>query len=144
MNIETKFLGSMAIDEKDIIHFSDGIPGFEEIKEFVILPLEKDSPFAILQSIKEQEIGFVIAFPFAFKNDYTFDISEDDKEDLQIEKSEDLITYSIVTLRDPFHSSTINLQAPLLINAKKRIAKQLVLQDATSYPIRFPIEGSAI
>lgn len=86
MNIETKFLGSIVIDEKEIIQFPHGIPGFEEIKEFVILPLEKDSPFAVLQSIKEQEIGFVIAFPFAFKNDYTFDISEDDKEDLQIEK----------------------------------------------------------
>ncbi|MER2008425.1 MAG: flagellar assembly protein FliW [Psychrobacillus sp.] len=144
MNIETKFLGSMAIDEKDIIQFPDGIPGFEEIKEFVILPLEKDSPFAVLQSIKEQKIGFVIAFPFVFKKDYTFDVLEDDKEDLQIEAGEDLITYSIVTLRDPFQHSTLNLQAPILINFKKKLAKQLVLQDATTYPIRFPIEGSAI
>lgn len=144
MNIETKFLGQVTIEEKEIIKFPNGIPGFEDIKEFVILPLEKDSPFAILQSIKQQEIGFVIALPFIFKDDYIIDLTEDDKEELQINSLEDLITYSIVTLKEPFNSSTLNLQAPLLINHIQKIAKQIVLQDANIYPLRFPIEGSVI
>lgn len=144
MNIETKFLGQVTIEEKEIIKFPNGIPGFEDKKEFVILPLEKDSPFAILQSIKQQEIGFVIALPFIFKDDYVFDLMEEDKEELKLKSSEDLITYSIVTLKEPFNSSTLNLQAPLLINHKQKIAKQLVLQDANIYPLRFPIEGGDI
>lgn len=144
MNIETKFLGQLTIIETEIIHFPNGLPGFEENKEFVILQLEKDSPFAILQSIKQQEIGFVIALPFIFKDDYVFDLTEEDKEELQIKSSEDLIIYSIVTLKEPFNSSTLNLQAPLLINHKQKIAKQPVLQDANIYPLRFPIEGSVI
>ncbi|ALC86352.1 flagellar biosynthesis protein FliW [Bacillus sp. FJAT-22090] len=142
MNIETKFLGEVTIEEKEIIQFQNGLPGFEDNKEFVILPLEKDSPFAILQSIIQQEIGFVIALPFVFKQDYAFDLTEEDKEELQIKSLEDLITYSIVTLKEPFNSSTLNLQAPLLINHKEKVAKQLVLQDANAYPLRFPIEGS--
>ncbi|MFF2752162.1 flagellar assembly protein FliW [Psychrobacillus sp. NPDC058041] len=142
MNIETKFLGEVIIEEKEIIQFPNGLPGFEQIKEFIILPLEKDSAFAVLQSIKEQEIGFVIALPFIFKKDYAFDLAEEDKEELQIKASEDLITYSIVTLKEPFNSSTLNLQAPVIINHKQKIAKQLVLQDANTYPLRFPIEGS--
>lgn len=141
MNIQTKFLGEVTIEEKEIIHFQNGLPGFENIKEFVILPLEKDSPFAILQSIKKQEIGFVIAFPFLFKQDYAFDLADEDSEELQIESPDDLITYTIVTLKEPFISSTINLQAPVLINHKQKMAKQLVLQDAETYPLRFPIEG---
>ena len=141
MNIETKFLGQVTIEEKEILQFPNGLPGFEENKEFVILPLEKDSPFAILQSIKQQEIGFVIAIPFVFKKDYSFELMEEDKEELQIKSSEDLITYSIVSLKEPFNSSTLNLQAPLLINHKQKVAKQLVLQDANTYPLRFPIEG---
>ncbi|MFB5085905.1 flagellar assembly protein FliW [Psychrobacillus sp. PGGUH221] len=141
MNIETKFLGQVTIEETEIIQFQNGLPGFEDNKEFVILPLEKDSPFAILQSIKQQEIGFVIALPFVFKKDYAFDLTEEDREELQIDSSEDLITYSIVTLKEPFSSSTLNLQAPLLINHKQKIAKQLVLQDANAYPLRFQIEG---
>ena len=144
MNIETKFLGQVTIEEKEIIKFPNGIPGFEDNKYFVILPLEKDSPFAILQSIKQQEIGFVIALPFIFKDDYVFDLMEEDKEELKLMSSEDLIIYSIVTLKEPFNSSTLNLQAPLLINHKQKVAKQLVLQDAKIYPLRFPIEGSVI
>lgn len=142
MKINTKFLGEITIEEKEIIKFPNGLPGFEKITEFVILPLEKDSPIAILQSIKQEEIGFVIALPFVFKQDYSFDVMEEDKEELKIESPEDLITYSIVTLKEPFNNSTLNLQAPVLINYKQKIAKQLVLQDASKYPLRFPIEGS--
>lgn len=142
MKIDTKFLGEITIEEKDIIQFPSGLPGFEDIKEYVILPLEKDSPFAILQSTNKQEIGFVIALPFVFKKDYAFDVAEEDMEELKIASSNDLLTYSIVTLKEPFNSSTLNLQAPVLINHKQKIAKQLVLQDANTYPLRFPIEGS--
>ena len=144
MNIKTKFLGVVTIEEKKIIQFPNGLPGFEDIKEFIILPLEKESPFAILQSIKQQEIGFVVAFPFVFKQDYAFDLAEEDKEELQIESPDDLITYTIVTLKEPFNHSTINLQAPVLINHKQKIGKQLVLQDGEIHPLRFPIEGRDI
>lgn len=140
MNINTKFLGEVNIDEKEIIQFSNGLPGFENVKEFIILPLENESSFAILQSIKEPEIGFVIAVPFIFKENYEFDLLEEDKEELKVDSLDNLIIYSIVTLKDPFNSSTINLQAPLLINHNKRLAKQIVLLD--SYPLRYPIEGS--
>jgi len=144
MNIKTKFLGEVTIEEKKIIQFPNGLPGFEDIKEFIILPLEKESPFAILQSIKQQEIGFVVAFPFVFKQDYAFDLAEEDKEELQIESPDDLITYTIVTLKEPFNNSTINLQAPVLINHQQKIGKQLVLQDGEIYPLRYPIEGRDI
>lgn len=144
MNIQTKFLGEVTIEEKEIIHFANGLPGFENIKEFVILPLEKDSPFAILQSIEQYEIGFLVAFPFVFKSDYAFDLAEEDSEELKIESPNDLVTYTIVTLKEPFNSSTINLQAPVLINHKQKMAKQLVLQDVETYPLRFPIEGGNV
>jgi len=141
MKIDTKFLGEMNIEENEVIQFPNGIPGFEKIKKFVILPLESESPFAILQSIEQTEVGFVIALPFVFKKDYEFDLSDEDKEELKITDSEDLITYSILTLKEPFNSSTINLQAPVIINHKQKIAKQLVLQYSSSNPLCYPIEG---
>lgn len=145
MKIETKFLGKVDIEVNDIIQFKKGLPGFEEIKEYAVLPIEKDSPFALLQAVKKQEIGFVLAFPFAFKADYAFDISDEDKQELKVKQSEDLAIYSIVTLNDSFHDSTLNLLAPVLINVKEKCGKQLVLQDSQVYPLRFPLrtaEGS--
>ncbi len=146
MNIETKFLGEVEINEQEIITFKFGLPGFPKLQNFILLPLDADLPLALLQSTEEAEIGFVVAYPFAFKKDYAFDISDEDKEDLQIEKEEDVLAYSIVTLKESFQESTLNLLAPVVINTRKKLGKQIVLQDSNAYPLRYPIdamEGSA-
>lgn len=139
MQIQTKFLGEVEIEEKEIITLTSGLLGLEEYTKYVLLPLEKDSPLAFFQSVEEPQIGFVVAYPFAFKKDYAFDIGEDDKEELQVEKAEDLIAYSIVTLKEPFEASTLNLLAPIVINSVKKCGKQIVLQDNEAFPLRFPI-----
>lgn len=146
MLINTKFLGEVEIKESEILTFNQGLPGFPEYKQFILLSLDADLPLALLQSTEEATIGFVVAFPFAFKQDYAFDLSEEDKEDLHIEKEEEVLTYSIVTLQETFVDSTINLLAPIVINANKKLGKQIVLQDSKAYPLRFPIKqavGSA-
>ncbi|MDM5351422.1 flagellar assembly protein FliW [Lysinibacillus sphaericus] len=146
MKIATKFLGEMEISEQDILTFEHGLLGLEEEREFILLPIDADLPLAILQSVERPEIGFVVAYPFAFKKDYSFDISEEDLEQLHLEKEENVLTYSIVTMKDTFQDSTINLLAPLIINMEKKYGKQIVLQDSKSYPLRYPmqsLEGSA-
>ncbi|MGE7769390.1 flagellar assembly protein FliW [Viridibacillus arvi] len=141
MQIHTKFLGTVDITEEQIIIFEKGIPGFEEITKYVLIPIQQDSPFATLQSIEEQEVGFIVTIPFAFKQDYAFDLAEEDTESLQITTDKDILTYSIVTLKDPFETSTINLLAPIIINTAKKIGKQIVLQDGESYPLRFQLKA---
>ena len=140
MLINTKYLGEVEIDASEILSFHQGLLGFQEYKEFVLLPLDADLPLALLQSTEEVSIGFIVALPFAFKQDYAFDLSDEDKYDLQIEKEEDVLTYSIVTLNETFADSTINLLAPVVININKKIGKQIVLQDSKEYSLRFPIE----
>ena len=140
MLINTKFLGEVEIKESEIVSFNQGLPGFPEYKKFILLSLDADLPLALLQSTEEATIGFVVAFPFAFKQDYAFDLSEEDKEDLHIEKEEEVLTYSIVTLQETFVDSTINLLAPVIINTNKKLGKQIVLQDSKAYPLRFPIK----
>ena len=146
MKIATKFLGEIEISEQDILTFEHGLLGLEDEKKFVVLPIDADLPLAILQSVEHTEIGFVVAYPFAFKKDYSFDICEDDRTQLQIEKEEDVLTYSIVTMKETFQDSTINLLAPVILNIGKKRGKQIVLQDSKAYPLRYPmqpLEGSA-
>ena len=146
MNIETKFLGQVEIKEDEILTFEFGLPGFPELQKFVLLSLDADLPLAVLQSTDEAQVGFVVAYPFVFKKDYAFEISDEDKNDLQIDKEEDVVAYSIVTLKESFPESTLNLLAPVIINSTKKLGKQIVLQDNAAYPLRFPIgslEGSA-
>ncbi|OCS86804.1 flagellar assembly protein FliW [Caryophanon latum] len=145
MNIETKFLGEVTIDEDAILTFTEGIPGFPNEKKFVLLPIEADVPLASFQSVETAEIGFLVAYPFAFKSDYSFDLSDADKELLQLEQENDVLVYGIVTLKETFQSSTINLLAPIVINKATKLGKQIILQDNDKHPLRYPVsalEGS--
>lgn len=143
MLINTKFLGEVEIQKSEIITFEEGLLGFPNYKKFVLLALDADLPLALLQSTEEATISFVVALPFAFKSDYVFDLEEIEKEILQIEKEEDVLTYSIVTLKENFPASTLNLLAPVVINANKKLGKQIVLHDNPQYSIQFPI-GEAV
>lgn len=141
MKIATKFLGEIEIVEQDILTFEQGLLGLEDYKKFVLLPIDANLPLVLLQSVDQVEVGFVVAYPFAFKKDYSFDISDEDREKLQIEKEEDALTYTIVTMKETLQDSTINLLAPLIINIDKKLGKQIVLQDNKSYPLRYPMQS---
>lgn len=146
MKIDTKFLGELEIQKEEIISFPNGLPGFRDEKEFILFPLDAELPLMILQSVNDAEIGFILAYPFAFKTDYAFDISEEDKEELDIHEEQDVATYSIVTMKENFADSTLNLLAPVIININKKLGKQIVLLDNAQYPLRYPLqtlEGSA-
>lgn len=143
MKIETKFLGEVEVSEQDIYTFDSGLLGFPEQTKYALFPLDADLPITVLQSIEDAELGFILAFPFAFKKDYAFDLSIEDKEHLQIDKEEDVLVYSIVTLNDSFDNSTINLLAPVVINVDKKIGKQIVLHDSALYPLRYAVKEFA-
>ena len=139
MNIKTKFLGEVEIDQSEILTFENGLPGFQEYTKFILLGLDEDLPIALLQSTEDERIGFVVGYPFAFKQDYAFDLSEEDKKQLQLEEENEVATYTVITLKDNFSDSTINLLAPIVINMKQRLGKQIVLQDSEKYPLRYEI-----
>ena len=140
MNINTKFLGSVEIQEDEIIHFEQGIPGFPEQHHYVLLSLGEELPFLVLQSIYEASLGFIVADPFVINTDYNFQLTDTEKDELKVSKPESVLTYVIVSVKEPFEESTINLLAPIVININSRKAKQIVLQDNEKYPLHFPIQ----
>ncbi|WP_047758289.1 flagellar assembly protein FliW [Geobacillus sp. ZGt-1] len=130
MNIDTKYHGTVAVKEEDIIHFPHGLPGFADEKRFVLLPLA-DTPFVILQSVEIPALGFVLIEPFSYFPSYEFELDEATVEQLNIESERDVAVYVILTVADPFHETTANLQAPVVINARKRFGKQVILTNTT-------------
>ncbi|AKM20409.1 flagellar assembly protein FliW [Geobacillus sp. G4] len=128
MNIDTKYHGTVAVKEEDIIHFPHGLPGFADEKRFVLLPLA-DTPFVILQSVEIPALGFVLIEPFSYFPSYEFELDEATVEQLNIESERDVAVYVILTVADPFHETTANLQAPVVINVHKRLGKQVILTN---------------
>ncbi|MDF9766824.1 flagellar assembly factor FliW [Bacillus velezensis] len=142
MIIKTKYHGEIRIDEGQIISFENGLPGFNDETQFVVLPLSEDSPFLALQSVKQEHIAFIVASPFIFFKGYEFDIDHATLELLHIADIEDVEVMAILTLEEPFENTTANLKAPIIVNKKEMKAKQIILHDA-SYETKHLIGGGS-
>ncbi|CAM3281551.1 flagellar assembly protein FliW [Filibacter tadaridae] len=140
MKIQSTILGQVEASESEILTFEKGLPGFENENNFILLSIEGNEVYQILQSIHSKEIGFVTANPYLFTSDYTFHLDESTVETLNIESEEDIIALAIVTVKEPFNTSTVNLKAPVIINTTSKKAKQCILEN-TDYPIRYAIDA---
>ncbi|MFC0187355.1 flagellar assembly protein FliW [Fictibacillus aquaticus] len=139
MLIETKYDQQVEVKKEDIIQFDNGIPGFEDETEFVLVPFE-ETVFSLLQSVHTKNLAFMTAEPFYFFPDYHFDLPDSAIKQLDITIPEDVNVLVIITATDPFVKSTVNLQGPIIINTKNNRAKQVVLNDS-SYTTRHPLIG---
>lgn len=138
MKIQTKYHGEIEIDDSKIVQFNSGIPSFLEEKEFCILPFGEDTPFFILQSVETPSLAFVIVSPFEFFSDYEVKLSNQAIDALEIESQEDVATFIILTVKEPFQNTTANLQGPIVINTKKQLGKQVILSDSP-YQTKHPL-----
>ena len=130
MLINTEVFGPVEIDKDKIIKIEEGLLGFEEEKEFVIINMEEgDYPFQWLQSVNTPELAFVIINPFYVFPDYKFTISKKVQEKLEIEDEKDIVIYSIVVVPGDMEKMTANLLGPIVINTNKRLGKQIILDD---------------
>lgn len=129
MDIQTKYHGVIQLSKEEIVHFANGIPGFPDDEQFLLLPLEEDETFLILQSVESTEVAFVMVNPFTYFPDYDFTLEDQFVEKLGITVPEDILVYCILTVQDPFINTTANLQAPIIINSKNKRAKQIVLNN---------------
>ncbi|NLM96925.1 MAG: flagellar assembly protein FliW [Halanaerobiaceae bacterium] len=136
MEIKTRDFGIIEISEDDIIDFPVGIPGFSDYREFVLLPLDEDSPFVIMQSVEESELAFILISPWEIVSDYEFEIGENIEKALRVETEKDLLVFVTVSIRQDIKDTTVNLAAPLIINKREKIGRQLILEG---YPVRQPV-----
>ena len=141
--IMTSRFGEIEAAEDAVIHFAAGIPAFEEEHEFLIIPYEEDSPYVFLQSVKTPELAFLMTMPLAFFPDYEFTIDDEVEQELGLTSPEEVLIYAVLTLSGTeIRDLTANLIAPIVINAKTRKGKQIVL-DRSSYTTKhrlFPAE----
>jgi flagellar assembly factor FliW len=138
MELVTKYHGVRAYSDEDVIVFKKGLPGFKELKKFIIFPLESNEAFSILHSMEDNEVGLVLVSPFTISSDYEFKIPDTYIKDLEIVRSEDVLVLTTVTLSSNIKEMTTNLKAPIIINIKEKLGEQLIL-DNDKYKIKQPL-----
>jgi flagellar assembly factor FliW len=114
--------------EDQVIHFPNGLPGFEDHKRFIISSEPEHQPFHWLNCI-EQDASFALINPLLFKPEYEPRLKKEELVSLHIEDPKELLLYVIVTLRDPLDETTGNLMGPIFINIRERIGKQILLEE---------------
>ncbi len=129
MQIQTKFFGEVDLSPERCWKFPKGIPGFESEKEFILLPIEDNAMFQVLQSIQDSDIALIVASPYTLVENYSFDLDEPTIELLNIKQVDDIFVLGILSLKDPLETSTINLQAPIVFCSTTKTAKQMITND---------------
>lgn len=138
LRVKTTRFNDIEVKEEDVIELPSGLIGFPELKNYVLLDHDKDSPFKWLQSLDDGAIAFVIINPLLFKPEYTVEVSEAEVSELILENEEDAVISVIITMPSNPQNMTANLKAPLIFNLKNRKGRQVIL-NSSSYTTRHNI-----
>jgi len=124
------FFDELVFSQDDIITFPDGIPGFEGRKPFVIVETPQFDPFAWLVCVDGSRLRFAVINPLIFVPDYSPKLPKSLFAESEMGGNpNDLVLYTIVTLRENPLESTANLAAPILINKVKKKGRQIITED---------------
>jgi flagellar assembly factor FliW len=135
MIVETTRFGSIKVAEEDILTFPEGMLGFSKIEKYVLVERVDDSLFLWLQAVKKASVAFPLLEPQIFEKNYKVELTDEDQEILKLKDLKHAKVFSIVTIPSDPTKMTANLKAPIVINLKNRLARQVILHDA-DYPIR--------
>lgn len=127
MKHQTVYMGEVDIPDEEQIVFPAGLPGLPDCTRFTILFEEEMWPFYYLQSLEDPDLCFLTVDPFAFFSDYDFELPEAVVKQLAITSPDDIWVRNIVVVTDDFTQSTVNLQAPVVINHRRRLGRQVIL-----------------
>lgn len=141
MRIATRYFGEVDIEDDKIIHFKDGIPGFDEYRDYTIIydiDSEEAPLFSWLQSVTEPGLAFPIVNPFRVKEDFDPVVEDELLQELGDFESEDLAVFLMATVPGDVTKTTVNMKAPIIINTNNCRGVQLIVENE-DYEIRHPL-----
>ena len=138
MVVQTGRFGQIEISTDEIILVPSGILGFPEDHNFCLVDAGDDTLILWLQSLSNPHLAFPVLEPRLFKNDYVVRLSGSELRELKLSTIKDASVFTILTIPSNLTEMTANLKAPVVINVKEKIAKQVVLQE-NDQPIKHPM-----
>lgn len=134
--IVTRF-GEIEYNPENLLNFPEGLIGFEGLRNFVVMPNEKEGPLFWIQSVEDPDIAFILTDPTNFFLNYRVIPDQRERKKLQLDDDGECFALSVVTVH-PDRQITLNLAAPILFAAKSNRALQVIL-EGSSYQSRTPL-----
>jgi flagellar assembly factor FliW len=130
VKIKTTRFGELEVNPNDIVTFSEGLLGFENLRKYFVVDPGDSTLILWIQSTEDEKIAFPIIEPKIFKPDYIAKLLPADLNGLDLESLQAAKLYSVLTIPANVTEMSANLKAPIVINSAKKLAKQIVLQDS--------------
>jgi flagellar assembly factor FliW len=125
-------------NKNTIIHFDEGLIGFSECRDFQLMENESIAPFHLLQSAEKKDVGFMVLDPSVIMADYYKRVPAREWDSIGLSTEDPLLAFVICVIGPSPKASTGNFQAPLIVNYKRMIGRQLILTDA-ALSVRQPL-----
>ncbi len=129
MKITTTRFGDLEVEKKDCINFTEGLLGFDALKKFFVVDPGDQTLILWLQSCDDPTVAFPIIEPRIFIPDYSIKLLPAEMNSLELESLIDANVFAILTIPQNVAEMSANLKAPIIINNKNKLARQIVLQD---------------
>lgn len=134
--INTRF-GEVEYDPSHLIHFPEGLIGLDQLKNFLVMPNQKQGPLFWIQSVDDPAFAFVVTDPTNFFLDYAVLPDEEERRKLEIDANGTCFVLAIVTISSN-KEITLNLSGPILYAPETGKGLQVILEDPR-YDIRTPL-----
>jgi flagellar assembly factor FliW len=141
MTIQTKLFGEITVNEEKKIFFENGIIGFPDMKNYLIIYDEEKGDkgkISWLQSIEEPGFAIPVINPLFVKTDYDPIVNDELIKPLGDLNPEEMLVLVTVTIPAKMENITVNLKAPIVINALSQKACQIVVENE-DYLVKYPI-----
>ena len=113
----------------------EGLIGLPDFNKFELIVDPESLPFVVLRAVEGDEIQIPAVEPVGLVENYRLDIGDADAETLGLIGADaNPLILNVATIKsyEP-QKVTLNLAAPILINRRTRVGKQVVLLNYQSY-----------
>lgn len=140
MKIATKLFGEIEVDDTKKINFVQGIVGFPELKDFLLIHDSESSSTAIrwMQSIQEPAFAMPVIDPLSILPEYNPQIEDELLAPLEIQDENNILVLVTITVPKEIEKMSVNLKAPIIINGENRRANQIIA-DEDGFAVKYPI-----
>jgi flagellar assembly factor FliW len=122
----------------DVITFDDGLIGLPSLRQMVLVGQSDITPFLWLASLDDSETAFLVVEPHSLFDQYLPLISDEVRTGISLDADNSPSVLNIVSISADWTKSTVNLRAPLFINASSMRGAQSALVS-TDYKLTQPL-----
>lgn len=144
---QTKYFGAITYQPESILVFPEGLPGFEQERQFLLIEQLATRPIVFLHSLARPDLCFITLPLLVVEPNYRLWLAPEElaalglPEDRQPAIGGSVTCLAIVSVREG-RAPTANLLAPVVVSLSTRRAIQSV-QTESDYSHQFPISLAA-